>query len=306
MDSSCQKCTDFNKVRKAPTISGPGLHPTTLELAYMVNLEYYVDMRYDCVHKIPESKGAKIKTSEMIEFLEEKHWKLVSRTNYEGFKCSSFLNRPAKQLVIVHRGTELKNLWQVRADIQIALNKITSDIVRKADWHTRQSLLNDTLKLDEKTRKFVRNDYSVTITGHSLGGWLAQLCTLLSKYPKFFPVGPRGKFSFGNDTTIDMNQSYDLHCVAFDSPGANAVLTRLKEDPGWLNGGPREVEIALEDLDITVYLANKNLVNMCGTHMKTVKTIDVMSNASFLTRLNPIASHSMEGILTYFQSNPNA
>ncbi len=325
MYSSCQKCTDFDeKVRKAPTISGSGLHPTTLELAYMVNFEYYVDINYDCVHKIPESKSAKIKISEMIKFLEEKHWELVTRTNYEGkikliqwiftelgkklgFKCSSFLNHPAKQLVIVHRGTELTNLWQIGADIKIALNKITSDIVKKADWHTVQSLLNNALKLDEKTRKHVRNNYSVTITGHSLGGWLAQLCTLLSKYPKFFPVGPRGTFYFGNDTMLDMNQSYDLHCVAFDSPGANAVLTRLKEDPAWLNGEPRDVEIAFKDLDITVYLANRNLVNMCGTHMETVKTIDVMSDASFLTKwFNPVASHSMEGILTYFQSNPNA
>jgi hypothetical protein len=85
MYSSCQKCTDFDeKVRKAPTISGSGLHPTTLELAYMVNFEYYVDINYDCVHKIPESKSAKIKISEMIKFLEEKHWELVTRTNYEG------------------------------------------------------------------------------------------------------------------------------------------------------------------------------------------------------------------------------
>lgn len=226
--------------------------------------------------------------------------------NILGFSCSSFLNHPAKKLVIVHRGTELTNLLQLQADIRIALNKITSDIVTSADWHTSQSLLNNIMKLDEKTRQFVHNNYSVTITGHSLGGWLAQLCTLLSKHPEFFPVGPRGRFSFGNGTMLNMNQSYDLHCVAFDSPGANAVLTRLKEDPAWLNGGPRDVEIALKDLDITVHLANKNLVNMCGTHMGTMKTIDVMSNASFWTKwFNPVASHSMEGILAYFQSNPN-
>lgn len=217
------------------------------------------------------------------------------------------MNQPGKQVVIVHRGTKLTNLRQLEADVQIALNRISSDVVASADWHTLQSLLNNALKLDEKTRKFVRNDYSVTITGHSLGGWLAQLCTLLSKYPKFFPLGPRGTFSFDNNSLLDMNQSYELHCVAFDSPGASAVLTRLDKDRDWLNGGPRDVEIALDQLDITVYLANKNLVNMCGKHTRTVKRIDVMSDASFFAKcLKLIASHSMEGILAYFQKNPNA
>ena len=218
-----------------------------------------------------------------------------------GFKCSSFLNHPKKQLVIVHRGTELSNLKQIMADIRIVMNTITPDIIRTADWHTLQSLLNNALKLDERTNRFVRNDYSVTITGHSLGGWLAQLCTLLSKYPKFFPVGPRGKLVFGGVKELDMDQSYDLHCVAFDSPGANAILTKLDDDPDWLKGGKRDVEIALQHLDITVYLSDPNLVNMCRTHAGTVKNINVMEGTYFWERFNPFASHSMEKILDYFR-----
>uniref|UniRef100_A0AC35GW03 Fungal lipase-like domain-containing protein n=1 Tax=Panagrolaimus sp. PS1159 TaxID=55785 RepID=A0AC35GW03_9BILA len=303
---SCQKCVDlYNRVKKATIASRQSTFPSVLELAYMVNLEYYIDMKYDCIHNIIESKNAKIKISEIIQFLDERHWQLGTRVADKGFKCTSFLNRPAKQLVIVHRGTELKNMPQIATDIRIATNRITPEIIAKADWHTLQSLLNNTLKFNEKTRIFERNEYSVTITGHSLGGWLAQLCTLLYKHPKFFPVGPRGTIYFENNAFLDMNRSYNLHCVAFDSPGANAILTKLKDEPGWLNGGPRDVEIALEELDITVYLANKNLVNTCGKHMKCVKKIDVMTNASRWTKLNPFASHSMEGILAYFKNNPN-
>ncbi|CAJ0946708.1 unnamed protein product, partial [Mesorhabditis belari] len=305
---SCQRCNElYARVRRAQTVPDSGSHPSTLELAYMVNLEYSIEMSHDCLHKIPESRKATIKVKDMVEYLDERNWELCTRTKNKGFTCSSFINHPAKRLVIVHRGTQLSNLLQLKANVRIALNLISSSIVAAADWHTSQSILNNTLKLDEGTRRFVRNDYSVTITGHSLGGWLAQLCTLLRKHPAFFPVGRRGKFSFGNDTMLDMNQANDLHCVAFDSPGANAVLTRLKEDPGWLNGGPRDVEIVLQTLDITVYLANRNLVNWCGTHVGTVKTIDVMSSASFFTRwFNPIASHGMKGILAYFQNNSNA
>jgi hypothetical protein len=82
---SCQLCSELHaKVRKAQTVSGSGSHPTTLELAYMVNLEYYVDMLHNCVHKVPESKKAKIKINDMVKFLDERHWQLGTRTNYNG------------------------------------------------------------------------------------------------------------------------------------------------------------------------------------------------------------------------------
>lgn len=298
----CSKCSDLEKsIKQTPVVSGRAQYPSTLELAYMVNLEYYIDISYDCIHKIPESDKATIKIKQMVDFLERKKWKLGIRTNNDGFKSSSFLNHPAKQLVVVHRGTE--NWHQVKADVLLAMDIITRDVIEKADWHTTQSLMNNALK--EENRKFVRNDYSVTITGHSLGGWLAQICTLLSKYPKFHPYGPRGVISFGNGKSIDMNQSYDLHCVAFDSPGASTVLNRLElisKASAWLVGRKREVEDALNSLDITVYLSNRNVVNMCGSHVGKVKRIDVMKDEWFWQRWNAISSHSMERILAYFKS----
>lgn len=186
----------------------------------------------------------------------------------------------------------------------LALGIITQEVIKKADWHTYQSLLNNALK--EENQKFVRNDFSVTITGHSLGGWLAQMCTLLSKYPQFHPVGPRGVFNFGNGKSIDMNQPYELRCVAFDSPGASTMLNRLNaasQELRLLAGCKQDIEGALNALDITVYLSNSNPVNLCGSHVGILHRIDVMSDASFLEKLNPFASHSMERILKYFKSN---
>jgi uncharacterized protein YqgQ len=200
----------------------------------------------------------------------------------------------------VHRGTE--NWEHVKTDIMLALDIITHEIIKKADWHTSQSLLNNALK--EENQKFVRNDFSLTVTGHSLGGWLAQMCTLLSKYPKFHPVGPRDIWTFANGKSIDMNQPYDLHCVVFDSPGASTLLNRLElvsKDWCKLVGRERDVQDALKTLDITVYLSNSNLVNSCGKHVDKVEKIDVMSGSSFLAKTNPFASHSMERILSYFK-----
>ena len=202
--------------------------------------------------------------------------------------------------MIIHRGTQ--NWEHIKTDILLALDLITHEIIHKADWHTYQSLMNNALK--EENQQFVRNDFSVTVTGHSLGGWLAQMCTLLSKYPRFHPVGPRGIWSFPNGKSIDMNQSYDLHCVVFDSPGASSILNRLElvsEACAKLVGRERDVQNALNTLDIIVYLSNQNPVNMCGDHVGKVERIDVMSGTSFWERINPFASHSMERILSYFK-----
>ena len=90
---SCSKCSKTSElVACTPVISGAGSLPSILELAYMVNLEYYADIKYDCIHEIPENTKAKIKISEMVEFLENRKWELVTRTNHKGI-CLKFNRR---------------------------------------------------------------------------------------------------------------------------------------------------------------------------------------------------------------------
>ncbi len=82
------------------------------------------------------------------------------------------------------------------------------------------------------------------------------------------------------------------------------MLKRLEQNSkasALLVGCERDVQDALNTLDITVYLSNQNPVNMCGQHVGKVERIDVMSGCSFLEKLNPFASHSMERILNYFK-----
>ena len=74
-----------------------------------------------------------------------------------GFWASSFLNPSAKQLVIIHRGTEKNNLQQLKTDFNLAMNRVTKDEIKKAYWHTSQSLMNNALK--EENQKFVKNDF---------------------------------------------------------------------------------------------------------------------------------------------------
>lgn len=66
-----------------------------------------------------------------------------------------------------------------------------------------------------------------------------------------------------------------------------------------------DVENALKSLDITVYLSNKNIVNSCGYHVGNVKRLDVLSEASFLEKIKPLASHKMEMILSFLKNHAN-
>jgi hypothetical protein len=80
---ACAKCVEIRKL-KTPVVSGAGKYPSILELAYMVNLEYYLEMQYFCSHEIPEDKSAKIPIKEMVDFLDAKKWQLGTRTKYLG------------------------------------------------------------------------------------------------------------------------------------------------------------------------------------------------------------------------------
>jgi hypothetical protein len=94
---------------------------------------------------------------------------------------------------------------------------------------------------------------SISVTGHSLGGWLAQLTAYEFR---------RGFINQG------INRSIDLHCVVFDSPGARQILeiseAHATED--------HKLDLKTE-LDITTYLSAPNLVNTCNGHLGTVYRI---------------------------------
>ena len=74
----------MSEIRATPA-GAPGCYPTTLELAYMVNLEYYVKIgSTNCIHEIPEVGKARIPVSEMVAFLDANKWRIQVKTSYEG------------------------------------------------------------------------------------------------------------------------------------------------------------------------------------------------------------------------------
>ena len=81
----CSKCKELrSSIANTPIIPNTGAYPSTLELAHMVNLEYYTDINYSCIHEIPEDRNAKIKVKEMVDFLHSRKWQLGTKTSYNG------------------------------------------------------------------------------------------------------------------------------------------------------------------------------------------------------------------------------
>lgn len=81
----CVKCDNLRKsISNATVTDGAGSNPSILELAYMVNLEYYVDPKHNCIHEVPVDKNAPISVEAMIEFLASRKWRICTKTMYEG------------------------------------------------------------------------------------------------------------------------------------------------------------------------------------------------------------------------------
>jgi hypothetical protein len=82
---ACSKCCELRKlISKTPVVSGEASYPSIKELAYMVNLEYYIQMHYRCIHEIPENN----KVKDILKFLDDRKWQMGTRVSNEGEKKS--------------------------------------------------------------------------------------------------------------------------------------------------------------------------------------------------------------------------
>ncbi|MEO1219504.1 MAG: HEAT repeat domain-containing protein, partial [Bacteroidota bacterium] len=112
--------------------------------------------------------------------------------------------------------------------------------------------------------------YSFSTTGHSLGGWLAQITVFLAEAQNF---------------------EEHVKAISFDSPGARLMLERLN---------PKINPVLIDQLDITIYLSSPNLVNACNRHVGTVYRV-VFEQLKYTTRNSYLLkSHAMETLVRAF------
>jgi len=220
-------------------------------------------------------------------------WKLLTTASNtkmnNGYFGAAYWHPEYQQVVIAHRGTKLSSLGALWADIKGVLFK---HYVKQMDSATTFAY-----KVVEALQKINREKgvhFQVFFTGHSLGGWLAQITTYATEYLK------RGedKHFLKNDKAP---QSYHPHTVVFDSPGCKAMLSEMIDTFDVRQNGGDSV---LQNLDITSYLSAPNRINTCNSHVGAVYRIYIDSSDmgwwAKHTAVYNAATHSMNKILEVF------
>jgi hypothetical protein len=188
-------------------------------------------------------------------------WKLLTTASNtkknNGYFGAAYWHPEHQQVVIAHRGTNLNTLGALWADVKGVVFK---HYVKQMDSATTFAY-----KVVEMLQGVCRGKgvhFQVFFTGHSLGGWLAQITTYTTEYLK----------REGNNFLKSENapETYHPHTVVFDSPGCKAMLSEMIDTFDVRQNGS---DIILQHLDITSYLSAPNRINTCNSHVGTVYRI---------------------------------
>ncbi|OXA63061.1 uncharacterized protein LOC118437264 [Folsomia candida] len=205
------------------------------------------------------------------------------------------------QLIIAHGGTKFEpGDWQADYD-GVVNNRLTPQINSACTFG-----LNFVQKFSTGSGT---PPLKVSITGHSLGGWLAQICTFALKYLHL------------NETTFELpannfpSENFHPHCEVFDSPGAFEIIQGLSSLKQF-----RVLKLKTKPhfgLDITNFVFTPNGVNVVNNHIGDMFLLplddDIITGnggkpSSFLTRQNftfTKTTHAMARFVRELISNPN-
>ena len=225
-------------------------------------------------------------------------WKLLttasncSKTN--GYFGAAYWHPEHQQVVIAHRGTDPKLLGALWTDLWTDLKGVLlNEYVRQME--SASTFAHKIVEaLRESRLKGV--SFQLFFTGHSLGGWLAQVTTFTTEYLK----------TEGNSFLKSNNDQdcFHAHTVVFDSPGCKNMLLQMTDKLDVRLDGRF---IDLEHLDITSYLSAPNRINTCNAHLGTVYRIfpdfSVMGWLEKHTAWYTGKTHSMQKIVDFFQRN---
>lgn len=154
-----------------------------------------------------------------------------------------YIHEEVKQLVLAHRGTDIINSLLLRNEsLKASLHEISNKNIDK-----QQSAAFEFSKESVRYIKELSNgtdNYRFSITGHSLGGWLAGLSTYFCYTDFGYP---------------------QIKAVTFDSPGIGDHLKDVYD-----SNIDNANKVDIHRLDITTYLSAPNIVNSCNTHIGRV------------------------------------
>jgi|GEM_PF-3984128 len=167
-----------------------------------------------------------------------KNWKWVDSVSENGFKVSSFRNDDIRELVLSFTGTE-------------TVSDLIDDIVQASGGLDNQYNRGLSSTLAYLLNESKSQNYQVTLTGHSLGGGIAQYAAEVLGL-KAFTFNPAPL----NDTLLDetivsdiifKRQSDILNVVTYDEYKQYDVVSSL---PGTLYGTTKRLSVDTSRFDI--------------------------------------------------------
>ncbi|KAI2802360.1 hypothetical protein BLOT_009805 [Blomia tropicalis] len=217
-----------------------------------------------------------------------KGWKLLTTakntSKLNGYFGATFWNPEREQVVIAHRGTSPTNFGAVLTDIISIYGNIVSPQMSSAVTFTHY-----VQQIFAEVDKEWETHFKILITGHSLGAWLAQVCTFSVKY---LTIMDDDKTYF----VMSKNVGHHAHTVVFDSPGCKPMLQQLQDDFDVRYDNVEKLPI--DSLDITSYLSAPNRINTCNKHVG--KVYRVFIDFSIKSSLYDLQTHSLNNILKTF------
>ncbi|MHB9147282.1 MAG: NB-ARC domain-containing protein, partial [Candidatus Amoebophilus sp.] len=166
-------------------------------------------------------------------------WKVIQAqddSSNTGYYSALYVNEMTHQAVLAFQGTKvegLKDLLKKNSDLKEDIDGVLGNAI------TQQNAL--AYVATKAAVDYVKdNEYNLSITGHSLGGYLAELAVAFC-YRDFGYRQTKG--------------------IVFDSPGTVNKLDKFKS-----NVINKATKFSIASLPIVTYLSAPNLINTCNGH----------------------------------------
>jgi tetratricopeptide (TPR) repeat protein len=199
------------------------------------------------------------------QLLQDKGWRLLAFTPLEsGYRGGIWAHHASKEVVIAHKGSQNIESWLTDLET-VYRNQVGAFAIEAIALLKHPEVL--------RCRK---QGYSLSTTGHSLGGFLAQVCLYFANRDDF----PETYFP-------------DMSAYVFDSPGAYDFLKLIGS-----NLATEQARIDLHKLNVHNFCAEPTVVSTYGQQVGTLWHVsDPRKTKALFDFAN---AHRMEIILSRF------
>jgi hypothetical protein len=166
-------------------------YPTPYVLAQFASLAYENgNALQNAKDKLLDALQKKLKKAEdKLEVLKGWQFLTAAKNTDNSYFGAAYWNPEQQLVVIAHRGTEFEPtiafLKDLKADLALAFNRYTPQISSACTFADRvTTVLNEVSQEYKEKNQNYKVNFQLFFTGHSLGGWLAQITTFTTEYLK--------------------------------------------------------------------------------------------------------------------------